>query len=293
MGSNENLLYLAGYVDGDGHFKFRKYLQEGYECFHCKLMITSTNSAPLQHFKEIFGGTFYLKRHVNKHWKPEFIYTLHVGKKTYESIKPLGNLLVEKRDQFLLIEPFFEADKTGKVSCIEQATQMRSSNKVHKEQIEQLKAISLSEPIIPCEYPYLAGFIDAECSLTITRKILQPTQSVSYSCHLRCSSTKYPNIEYLIKKLGGCVSFTKTKKVNASDSVAWQLADKSLEKHLPFLLPYLINKREQCQIIINLRETYKNSPAIRSVNFPDFHSKVTPLRQRYYSDIQALNKRGL
>lgn len=81
--------YLAGYIDGDGHFRFRNYIQDGYSCFHCKLMITSTNKEPFEYFMKNIGGTFYAKKKSNEKWKQEYIYTLHIGRETLPTINLL------------------------------------------------------------------------------------------------------------------------------------------------------------------------------------------------------------
>ena len=95
--------YFAGYIDGDGHFRFRKYIQDGYTCFHSKIMITSTNKTPIEYFMKNIGGSFYKKIHKNEKWKEEYIYTLHVGKDIFEKIQPLKMYLVEKISQFNLL----------------------------------------------------------------------------------------------------------------------------------------------------------------------------------------------
>ncbi len=53
---NNSIYYFAGYIDGDGHFRVRKYIQAGYSRFHCKIMITYTNKLPVDYFVRNFGG---------------------------------------------------------------------------------------------------------------------------------------------------------------------------------------------------------------------------------------------
>ena len=83
------LPYFAGYIDGDGHFRFRKYIQKGHECFHCKIMITSTCEEPFKFFIKNLGGSYYAKSKTQQKWKQEYIYTFHVSQKTFDEISSL------------------------------------------------------------------------------------------------------------------------------------------------------------------------------------------------------------
>ena len=177
--------YFAGYIDGDGHFRFRKYLQDGYECFNCKIMITSTRKEPLEYFKTNIGGSFYAKAKKSNNWKQEYIYTLHVGKKVFSKIKPIENFLIEKRTQFKLIEKFLNGTSDERKSICEIAIKERDSFLAQIDIFNTLKAENKTRTPKISDFSYLAGYIDAEGCLTVTRKTLKETNSLSFSCHIR------------------------------------------------------------------------------------------------------------
>lgn len=286
------LAYFAGYIDGDGHFRFRKYIQDGYECFNCKIMITSTREEPLIFFKENIGGSYYAKKKSNENWKQEFIYTLHVSKSVFEKIQGLKNFLIEKRDQFELIESFFCSNKEQRLQIIEDCKLARNQNFVTKSFFNILKEI---KPFVHASFYdmcYLAGYIDAEGSLTITRKELS-TKRISFSCHIRVSTTKYPCIKFLLERFGGCIYYKMSKKELSNDAIQWQLTDKSIENILDDIEPFLINKRDQCNLLIDLRKTYKDRLFPRDRNFIQYYNHFTPLREQLFSKAKELNKRGL
>lgn len=286
------LLYFAGYIDGDGHFRFRKYIQDGYECFNCKIMITSTCEEPIKYFIEQIGGSYYAKKKTQADWKQEFIYTLHVGKEVLSKISDLSDYLIEKKSQFDLIKSFLYGSKEERFAIVEKAKNLRNSDLCTIESFKKIKTISDRQVPNRDDFIYLSGFIDSECCLTVTRKILK-TGSLSFSCHLRCASTKFPCIEFLFRKFGGCIHFKSSNHENFSDSIQWQLTDKSLEPFLEHIYPYLINKKEQCKEIMRLRETYISRPYPRDKNFHIYNSHFTPIRESIYSKLKELNKRGL
>lgn len=286
------LPYFAGYIDGDGHFRFKKYIQDGHTCYTCKIMITSTAEEPLIYFRDNVGGAYYKKAHINTNWKPEFIYTLHVGKEKFEQIRDIGKFLIEKRSQFNLIERFMNESKEGRDIIIQQAKQERIDNANNRQDFERIKSIKNS--IIPIErdFIYLAGYIDAEGCLTVTKKTLK-TGSLSFSCHMRAGVTKFPCIEFLFTRFGGCISYKKASKNQSFDCLEWEITDKSLEAILPKIYPHLIIKQRQCENIISLRRTYESKMFPRDKHFYSYYNQVTPTRELIFNTVKSLNKRGI
>lgn len=287
------LPYFAGYIDGDGHFRFKTFRQDGYICHTCKIMITSTNTEPLEYFIKNIGGAYYKKTNKKINWKDEFIYTLHIGKDKFNQLKELGKFLIEKQPQFFLIENFIYGTKEERERIIEQAKEFRNTFGITKEIVEKLKHSKNTVKPKAQDFIYLAGYIDSECCLTVTKKILKPTNSLSFSCHLRCGTTKYPSIEFIYKRFGGCISCKKTYKEKWSTAIEIQITDKSLEKILPKIENHLINKKVHCEKIIQLRDTYKNVVPPRHKNFSIYYSQVTPIRLSIYNALKTINKRGI
>lgn len=284
--------YFAGYIDGDGHFRFKKYIQNGYEKYSCKIMITSTEEAPLIYFKNNVGGAYYAKKKSNQNWKQEFIYTLHVGIEKFEKIKELANFLIEKKSQFLLIKQFLFGNKIQRINVIEQAKIERESYKAQRDIFHSIKKNTTRIPATKNDFIYLCGYIDSECCLTVTRKVLK-TGSKSFSCHLRVGTTKYPCIQFLFSKFGGCISYKKPKNKSSTDVIDLQITNKSLEPILKNITPYLITKKRQCEQMISLRDTYKLKKFPRDKDFITYYAQVTPTRDEIFLNLKALNKRGI
>ena len=215
------LAYFAGYLDGDGHFRFRKSTRKnGNPSYHCKIMVTSTDEQPLIAFKERFGGSYYAKIKTVANWKQEFIYTLHIGREKFQEIKSIGNFLIEKKSQFDLVEKFVYGDFADKDRVIEMAKHLRDENPVNESKFRSIKQCRFISPAAE-DFIYLSGYIDAECCLTVTKKILANTHSLSFSCHLRAGVTKYPCIKFLFTRFGGCISYKRSKILTYSDSIEW------------------------------------------------------------------------
>jgi len=243
-------------------------------------MITSTAKSTLEYFVNQIGGTFYLKKSTNPNWKPEYLYTLHIGKSKWEEVSSVLDFLIEKRSQFELIPSFFKVSKEDKTHIIDQLHERRKSTQ---------DKFSLS---YACNWPYIAGYLDAEGSLSITRKELH-TGRFSYSAHIRVSSTCCAILDYLSLHLDGCLTHLKSKKLNCKDVYQWEITNKKVDGVLPKIKPFLQNKLTQCKELIKFRKTFLNPVAPRSNNFDAFYSHVFPIRELSYFTLKSLNKRGV
>jgi hypothetical protein len=288
---NDFLPYFSGYIDGDGHFRFKKYFQNGNSCYTCKIMVTSTEIRPLILFCEKIGGSFYKKAQPNPLWKQEYIYTLHVGKEKFELIKNIGMFLNEKKSQFDLVKEYLYASKEERDVIIEKAKELRKSNMATIKDFKRIKSLMKSIPVEEEDYIYLSGYIDAECCLTVTKTILT-TGSASYTCMLRAGVTKLPCIEFLCTRFGGHLSYKKASRHHPNDCFEWGIGNKALEGILPKICGYLVSKRSQCESLIALRKTYESKVFPRDKHFSSYYNQVTPTREQIYKTVKSLNKRG-
>jgi hypothetical protein len=285
------LAYFAGYLDGDGHFRFKKYVKNGRIGYTCKIMITSTNEDPLKLFKQHLGGAYYSKTQSNLRWKPEFIYTLHIGKTTYNRIKSIEHILIEKSSQFNFVYSFLNGSSEQRDTIIQLAKLERSSSKINRSIFDEIKIRRKSIVYTRNDIIYLSGYIDAECCLTVTRKKLK-TGSISFSCHLRASMTKFQCADFVMSRFGGCISYHKSTSIGASDCIQWQLTNQSLEPILNLIYPFLINKKRQCEQLIALRATFKEKKFPRDIQFQTYYNQNLPIRNTIFDNLKLLNKRG-
>ena len=154
---------------------------------------------------------------------------------------------------------------------------------------------------------YLAGFIDGEGSLMIRKnnyRVINPKygdcKNPQYSPRVGVKNTREEPLILLKETFGGYLQ--KDKKIYPS--ISGFKSNKpiyvySAEHNIAYLvvetlLPYLIIKKKQAEVILELRETKKEATKNRYKNNAEFHGK--PYRQesilkfeQLYNEVKILN----
>ena len=109
------------------------------------------------------------------------------------------------------------------------------------------------------EIAYLAGIIDGEGSIYIQRRIT-PKGHYSYFPRFQIVNTNQKLMNWIHKKFGGLIYKKSRKKQNIKwkDQIEWFTTRGLLDTLLPLLLPFLIIKKEQAEIMIKFRSTFTN-----------------------------------
>lgn len=141
-------------------------------------------------------------------------------------------------------------------------------------------------------YAYLAGFIDADGSISISTVAHNKNQVVALAAH----NCKYAPIELLHNMFGGKVRLKKTGKcrneINWRPCYEWKLTANKAIAVIKKLLPYLMIKKTQAILAIRLQRLKNKYRGKRQ-----WDSKIDAKCERVYSRIKAkcvaLNKRGI
>jgi len=136
-------------------------------------------------------------------------------------------------------------------------------------------------------YGYLAGILDGEGHITITRGTIKGrkvdgSDCVNYVCTVGVRNTDKRLMTWLQQRFGGNIYPNKPSKnrPNWKTSFNWQLfGNKNLELLLLAVLPYLQLKKEQANIALEFLR-------LRGERFPE-------KRQELCERIHQLNKRGV
>ncbi len=121
------------------------------------------------------------------------------------------------------------------------------------------------------EKAYVAGIIDGEGTITLTRRRKNETPCP----HISVANTNLEMLEWLRSKLGGIICSKKKYQPHHKQSYTWtiKLAGKCLQL-LSDIRPYLIIKRQHADLLINE------------------YRKVTPRNGKYTPEM-SLRKLGL
>lgn len=295
MPMKNTLSYLAGYIDGDGCFFLKK--DKKPLKYRAVLIISSTNKEVLKSFKKSFGGSIYICTPIKEHWKRSYHWNFR-GKFALETIKKLLEFLTEKKsDAFIFIDYIQASCKTYKEELIQKMKmnrdEIREINESVVEKIKQTKTIGVSNKL---DYPYLAGFIDAECCLGVSKYKPKNGPNFTYKIILQCQNTNPIIFFWLMERFGGSISHVKRNSKNPKhrDQIIWNLSAAKLAAILPKILPFLRSKKSVCEKLIELHNT--NIPigiSKKTQEFKASYALVMAKRDKIVDDIHKLNSKGV
>lgn len=290
------LAYIAGYIDGDGCFNIRKQSFERRFKYSNQLIVTSTNEEIVKFLKRKLGGNYTRvdtsKR--PKNWKPQFRYTIH-GKAAGRIARAIYPFLVEKRHQAQCFFEFSETnDKSVKDHLIETITSLKhSTDHVSKQDIQHLKTMSNSIQPVLTDFSYLAGFIDAECCLGLSRYRTANRPNYLHKAVLSLNNTKLPCFYFLVGRFGGSLAFVP-KKGNSRCQLHWKLTSKKLHEILPKLYPFLRAKKPVCIELMKFSDLIlPNGGARHTESFRQAYQANLIERDKIFKSIHILNHKGL
>lgn len=305
MIDKNTLAYIAGYTDGDGCFHIRKTIHKstGTAKYSCSFIISSTDSEIIQFLTETFPGVRRIsedgKR--SKIWKTQYHFILR-GKKSIKFVQQILPYLVEKREEAEIYCKFIESSYSKEKEILmnklkEVKNKCNLVDKRDKDILNFHKNISSKMPFEQ-DFVYLAGLIDAECSLGIFRYRQKNRENFIYKILLQCGNTKFPIFKWLMERFGGQVHFVerRSKNINHRDFLTWRLSSKSLGDLLPKILPYLKYKQSVCIELMKFYETtvpLTGNISRHSPKFKEFYADILKTRNDLFHKVHDLNRKGI
>ncbi|MFH1473645.1 MAG: hypothetical protein ABIE55_02005 [Candidatus Aenigmatarchaeota archaeon] len=131
---------------------------------------------------------------------------------------------------------------------------------------------------------YIAGIVDGEGHVFITF-----TRTQNYLCGVDVMNTDKRVLEFFVKYFGGNILLRKRAKPNHKDSYRWQCFGSKAAKLCRCILPYLIVKRKQAELLLEFSKTLRKGP---NENYK-LSKKVENKRKMLIKKIKVLNKRGV
>lgn len=146
---------------------------------------------------------------------------------------------------------------------------------------------TIAVPTDPAILGYMAGIIDGEGNLGINSAFSQAnSRNTSHAARLTITNTNITLMHWLVANVGGGYRTRKSAAGKTgtpwSRCYQWNLFSSNLYLLLDALLPYLVLKREQAEIILALRELQ----LFRGRTIPP---EVLAARTALKDRIQALN----
>ena len=284
--NNTDYAYAAGYIDGDGCF------QIGNQRWGSHLVIVSIRKEPIMWFADRFDGSIRAiqPRTSNRSVSYHFRFT----NKGLQHLPDISNYLVEKKRESWTFQDFRKAigeefknplitkmdhlkEKVGLIECSikEELTSIRNTIKPSME-----------------DFSYLAGFIDAECSLDISRRMQKRGKTFTYRPQLQCNNTKAPFFYWASQRFGGQFHFLDKSCIkNCRNQMIWRISNRQLDPILEGVYPFLTSKKLICEKMIELRQTTKSKGWLgaNSPRFNDYYKVTAEERELIYQQVRHLN----
>jgi hypothetical protein len=296
--------YTAGYIEGDGCFYIGKTLNKktGKFKYQSKVIIASTNSDILKFFAQEYNGSFFISdiRDKFNNQKPQFQCVVS-GKSAAAMINNIYPFLPKDHvGQHKVAENFMDFVKNtcekNRDNCIEWARRIKPLDDIHQDMIDF--HMKYRSTIVPTEqdFAFLAGYIDAECSLGIQEYMPKNKPNRVYKIILQCNNTREYMCPYLLERFGGFACFVPRTKNNPNhrDQFSWRLSGKQLANIIPSIYPFLRYKKQVCDEIMKFIDTVlPNGGARHTEIFRSGYEKVLKQREEIVQKIHKLNRKGI
>jgi hypothetical protein len=254
MNIKQNLIYTAGYFDGDASFRCRQQLDKRDNYFYDSygIRVSSVNNETIEFFQKTYGGTVYRRKLSNTRANSRDQFELQIeGKRSHFLIKALIPYLVEKKEEAQILANFIDpAYQHEKHKLIDQIKFIKHHKNLFQENDKEkiIATRNTTSPTKP-DFIYLAGFIDAECCLSFRQ---------NYPI-LYFNNTKSPIFYWAVSRFGGCIYICKKPFPNRRTKFQWVCVGKKLKEVLENTLPYLRSKKRNCEMILEFMKTYKTT----------------------------------
>lgn len=306
--------YLAGFIDGEGSLSLARIPRRGGSPEYClRVTIANTNRGILREIKRDFGGTLATSRFGLPNWKVGYalIWTNAAAAQVITKVEP--HLRVKSAHAQALLE-FAEhvgrcrrrRDRYGRLMSLS-SEELKFREEFHgrlklmntrgpsqgpPQCDERGETRAGNEARIPLEY--LAGFIDGEGSVMITKSFAGKSGSTHYRARLTISNTDRRILEEIRRDYGGIIVNQGHTEVNWK--VGYQLVwtNEMMARLLPLVRPYLRLKQRQADLILRFGRHVRSTIRVRDDRglWAPHTRAVMEFREALYRRMRGLNAKG-
>lgn len=306
--------YLAGFVDGEGSLSLaRRHRPRQSTEYSVRIAIYNSHRGVLEEIRRGFGGTWSDVGTRYPHWKPAFA-LIWTNAAAVELLTKLAPYLRVKSEHAKVLFRFVEhvqrckrtRDARGYLSSLA-PQKMRVRERFHR-QLKHLNARgSASVSLRPrsstagrrprkqtnLSAEYLAGFVDAEGSLMISKSINRENQRPTYGTRMAVSNTDRCSLEEIRRIFGGKLMYQPARNSRWRDAYQLVWSGGMSRRLLPIIAPYLRVKRTQAAVMEEFtrhQETvWRENDGRHSARLSD---DVLALREGMYQRMKILNAKG-
>ena len=136
---------------------------------------------------------------------------------------------------------------------------------------------------------YFAGIIDGEGTITIYRQIYKSGYEPTYGMRLLVSSTDMILLEWCKENFEGTIQTIRCGEANHRDTYQWVLGMKKTRRVLLKVMPYLLIKQKQAELVLEFYEKCKRGQSRVGSYVPlwlrhkqeDYHRQIKAMHQGF------------
>jgi len=309
--------YLAGFIDGEGHLSLGKIPRHCRSTeFPLRVVVYNTNLEILKEVQAAWGGILSDSGSRNPRWKPgrALIWTNAAAASVLVRVAPHLRVKSRQASKLLRFHKHIRScrrlrDRRGQLLPLSK-TEYRFRDACHK-RIKQLNARGRLEGALsrrngthghpphvragslPIEY--LAGFVDGEGSLMITRWKGRGS-GPHHRPRISISNTNRSVLEDIQRAYGGILTYQDSRQTGWKESFQLVWTNGMVEKLLAELSPDLRLKREQAAVMMEFIRHQKTTPRVRQGPNGRFFAPLLPdviaYRESLYNQMRGLNAKG-
>lgn len=146
----------------------------------------------------------------------------------------------------------------------------------------------------PTVLAYMAGIVDGEGSLSIGSYAVTSIGTPQFTTYLSITNTDKNLIDWLVENFGSkSHPFTQNQLAENSRRPAWrwQITGDGLLHICEEILPYIVAKRRQVEIMIEMRHTFKERTYAEGQRGPKVSEELIARRYALIEEIRSLHIR--
>lgn len=146
----------------------------------------------------------------------------------------------------------------------------------------------------PTVLAYLAGIVDGEGSLSIGSYSKSSIGTDQFTTYLCICNTNKDMIDWLVDNFGTkCIPYT-SKQLSKNSRLPvwrWQITGDKLLHICELILPFIVAKRRQVEIMIEMRKTFKERTYKKGQRGPKISDELIIRRHSLIKEIRSLHIR--
>lgn len=145
---------------------------------------------------------------------------------------------------------------------------------------------------------YMAGIVDGEGCLTISKQIRKNRISPAYRSTITVTNTDNRIIEIFPKYFNGIIYERKDKRIEKkwADNLTWYCPDGKAVEFLTAIKPYLRSKHKQAEILLEfqaIKSNYKAKTFGQGLGSKPLTQDEIEIRESFHKQIRLLNSKGV